>query len=73
MIRTTTEIDADIASLREAIASGAKRCRFADGREVEYQRADDLRAAVQGLIDERNALSNPGEALFVGRYMGGLG
>jgi hypothetical protein len=41
---------ADRDTVASAIATGAMRVRFADGREVTYQNGADLRAALS-LID----------------------
>ena len=40
----------DVSTLETAIATGAMRVKFADGREVTYQTGADLRAAL-ALID----------------------
>lgn len=57
MIRDAARIDAEIAALRVALASGAKRCRFADGREVEYRNHAEITAALNMLADERATLA----------------
>lgn len=48
----------DLATIEAAIASGTLRVKFADGREVTYQNADEMmrvRSAVQGEIAAASA------------------
>lgn len=40
----TTWTDADLTALNEAIATGALKVRYADGREVTYRSLADLRS-----------------------------
>lgn len=52
---------ADLSTIEEAIATGALRVRFADGREVTYQSADALirvRALIQGDVAAGAATTN---------------
>lgn len=49
---------ADRDSVATAIATGAMRVRYADGREVTYQSGADLRAAL-ALIDAELAGNSP--------------
>jgi len=46
----------DLAAIQDAIVSGARRVRFTDGREVEYQSTKDL-MAVQTAIEGSLAAS----------------
>jgi hypothetical protein len=49
---------ADLATIEAAIATGALRVRYADGREVTYQSADELlrvRAAIQSDVTASSA------------------
>lgn len=48
---------ADLATINTAIATGATRVRFADGREVTYQSAADLLRVRALITDEINASS----------------
>lgn len=47
----------DLATLEAAIASGALRVRFADGRQVDYQSGADLLRARDVMRAEINAES----------------
>ena len=48
---------ADLDTITRAIASGERRVRFADGREVEYRDVSQLRDALALLRAEMNAAS----------------
>ena len=48
---------ADLTTIEEALATGALRVRFADGREVLYQNAADL-IRVRGLIVQQLAATS---------------
>lgn len=50
-----TQADLDVVT--RAIASGERRVRFSDGREVEYRSVADLRDALALLRAEMNAAS----------------
>lgn len=43
---------ADIDAIEKALASGERRVRFSDGREVEYRSVADLRGAL-GVLSSR--------------------
>lgn len=43
---------ADIDALEMALATGERRVRFADGREVEYRSVADIRSAL-GVLSAR--------------------
>jgi hypothetical protein len=45
----------DLSAIEEAIATGALRVRFADGREVSYQSGADLLAARALIANEISA------------------
>lgn len=47
----------DLATIDAAIATGALRVRYADGREVTYQNGADLRAARALIASEVSATS----------------
>lgn len=47
----------DLATIEQAIATGALRVRFADGREVSYQSGADLLAARALIAAEISAAS----------------
>lgn len=47
---------ADLSAIETAIATGALRVRYADGREVTYQSVEDL-IRVRGLIQSDIAAS----------------
>lgn len=53
---TIEEIDAGISALVTALSTGELRVRFADGREVTYQSAEDIEARLAGMRRERGAL-----------------
>jgi hypothetical protein len=57
MTQTVAEIDASLAALRTALANGELSVRFADGRQVTYQSADDLTARMAALRNERVAIA----------------
>lgn len=57
---------ADLATVETAIATGALRVRYADGREVTYQNAADLlriRATILGEISAGSANRPPRSTL----------
>jgi hypothetical protein len=43
---------ADIAKLKEAIATGARRVRYADGREAEFRTLAEMRETLRMMEDE---------------------
>lgn len=47
----------DLATVKAAIASGAERIRFADGREVTYRNVAELMRAKASIEAELAALS----------------
>lgn len=52
----------DLATVEQALATGALRVRYADGREVTYQNAGDLirvRALIQAQINADSATPTP--------------
>jgi hypothetical protein len=57
MTQTVAEIDASLAALRAALANGELSVRFADGRQVTYQSADDLTARMAALRNERVSIA----------------
>jgi hypothetical protein len=48
---------ADLATIETAIATGAMRVKFADGREVTYQTGADLLRARDAILSSINAES----------------
>lgn len=47
----------DLAAIETAIATGAMRVKFADGREVTYQTADELLRVRSAMMSDINASS----------------
>ena len=73
MTRTLAEIDADIAALRAVMGAGAKRVRFADGREAEYISQKEQERALSYLEAERSRAAGAEPVTrVVGRYVSGL-
>ncbi len=57
---------ADVDALKAAIASGARRVRYADGSEIEYRSQAELEAAlarVQGEVSPPATGSSPRTSL----------
>lgn len=57
---------ADVDALKKAIASGARRVRYADGSEIEYRDQPALEAAlarVQAEVNPKPAGSSPRTSL----------
>ena len=73
MTRTLEQIDADIAAIREAMGTAAKRVRYRDGREVEFTSVKDQERAISFLEGERAAVQgNPPATRVAARYVSGL-
>ncbi len=74
MTRTLEQIDADIAAIREAMGTAAKRVRYRDGREVEFTSVKDQERAISVLEGERAAVAGIAPVTRVAaRYVSGLG
>jgi hypothetical protein len=43
---------ADANTIKEAIASGAKRVKFSDGREVEYRTLEEMKKILEDILAE---------------------
>jgi hypothetical protein len=52
---------ADLDTVTRAIATGERRVKFSDGREVEYRSVADLRDALALLRTELNATGAPAD------------
>lgn len=52
--------DADLATIREAIASGVTKVRFADGRELQRQTAEELLKVEQRIMSALASQSGAG-------------
>ena len=73
MTRTLEQIDADIAAIREAMGTAARRVRYRDGREVEFTSVKDQERAISFLEGERAAVQGNQPATRVAaRYVSGL-
>lgn len=74
MTRTLEQIDADIAAIREAMGTAAKRVRYRDGREVEFTSVKDQERAIAFLEGERAAVQgSPPVTRVAARYVSGFG
>jgi hypothetical protein len=60
---------ADVDTLKAAIASGVKRVRYTD-REVEYQSTEDMRAALSAAQQEVNLASGTPSYRVIGTRKG---
>lgn len=60
----------DVATLKRAIASGAQKVRFADGREVTYRSLADMRSTLAEMQAEVTGTARP--ARFVAGYRSNL-
>lgn len=73
MTRTLEQIDADIAAIREAMGTAAKRVRYRDGREVEFTSVKDQERAISFLEGERADVEGIAPVTRVAaRYVSGL-
>ena len=60
---------ADVDALKKAIASGAMRVRYADGREIQYRTQAELERALKLATDEVAAgpgIEKPSRSFLVG-------
>lgn len=48
----------DIAKLKEAIATGARRVRYADGREAEFRSLAEMRETLRMMEDDVSGTSS---------------
>jgi hypothetical protein len=62
----------DVDTLKEAIATGAKRVRYADGREVEYRTLNEMERAL-ALISAEVAPANVAPGRFVVGFRSNVG
>lgn len=64
MAFTQTDIDA----LKAAIATGAMRVRYADGREVEYRTLAEMREVLRMMTDEVSASAGASSRGFLASF-----
>lgn len=58
----------DIDQLKTAIATGAMRVRYADGREVLYRTLAEMRETLRMMSDEVGAASSGGARGFLAKF-----